>query len=264
MTNDSLENDLKRYYARFEEGHDFQRERLLASLDKAPRATASRGAALILLRKAAGAAACLLIVIGGIYLLTGGDNSQEAFASAINKFSQVQSVHLRMVTPNRNADASVEMWWRRPHDFRQEFGDGTIIAANREKRYTFNPQNQQLKIIENTGPGPEMLILGEMGRLFTEEEAFVRKWIDNSTIKKTEAVNYRGEECRKITCHKDGYQYEYIIDARAQGDRQAPFYEVKVYGDYQGEKLLSHMEVLEVDADLPDRLFVIEPGPDIK
>ena len=266
MTNETLENNLNSYYARFNDGHDRQREQLLASLEQVQRqpAPVRRWAAPLAVKKIAAIAACLVIILGGVYMLNGGDQSQEVFAQAINQFNQVQSVHLRMVTPNPNAEASVEMWWRRPHDFRMEFGDGTIMAANSENRYELNSQNRKVEISENTGPGFENFILAQLGGFFGEDRTFAQDWIDSSEIIQNEPVVYKGQNCRRIFCHNDNQWYEYVIDTRADGNKQAPFYEVDVYGDAEKNTLLCHIEVLEVDADMPDRLFRIDRRPQVK
>ena len=266
MINEPWENELKHYHARFETGHDRGREQLLASVDQVGQYPAPvRTLVLPAVKKLLAAAACLMILAGGLYMLGGGDHSQDAFATAINQFRQVRSVHLKMANPNSKAEASVEMWWRRPHDFRMEFSTGVIVTGNSEKSYTWDPQTNKLEISEAVGPGPEMMLLdlAGLGWLFADQEPLIQDNIEKSQIISNEPVNYKGETCRKITCQKDPYIYEYIIDAQAD-DQQLPFYQVNVYGDFNGRKLISHMEILEVDAHLPDDLFVIKQVADIR
>ena len=268
MTNETLENNLNSYYARFNDGHDRQREQLLVSLEQVQRqpAPVRRWAAPLAVKKIAAMAACLVVILGGVYMLNGGDQSQEVFAQAINQFSQVQSVHLRMVTPNRNPNAKIEMWWRRPHDFRMEFGGGLIMAGNSEKQYKLEPKSLEPDITESPGPGLEHFILLQLGGFWGDDGTFTQDWIDSSETITNEPVDYKGQNCRKIFCHNrnDNQWYEYLIDTRADGNKQAPFYKVDVYGDAEKNKPLCHIEVLEVDADMPDRLFRIERQSAVK
>jgi len=264
MANETIENDLNRYYEQFNADHELLRGQLISQLDQAPSPRIPRLFYLPpAVKQVIAAAACLMILFAGMYLFIGGDSSQEIYASTINKFGQLQSVHFKMSTPGGDAEAAVEVWWRRPNDTRMEFSNGSIVTSNSDKRYTYDPSatTQKLRIDEGVGgPGPEMLLLSLVGLdwLFTDDMPMLQQSIENSVIKDYEAITYKGEYCRKITCEKDGYLYVYVVDGLTKTEKQAPFYEVNVYGDREATRLLSHMELLEVDADLPDDLFIIK------
>ncbi|MCP4711741.1 MAG: hypothetical protein GY869_24240 [Planctomycetes bacterium] len=264
MANHSIENDLKRYYKQFEVDHELLRGQLISQLDQAQRPTAPRRLYLPpAVKRVIAAAACLMILFAGMYMLIGGDSSQDVYASTINKFSQLQSVHFKMNTLGSGEDAAIEMWWRRPHDMRMEVSNGTIITNNSDKRCIFNPLDtkQKLRIEEGSGgsaPEFSLLSLAGLDWLFTDDLPKLQDGIDKSVIKDYEAITYKGEACRRITCEKDGYLYVYIVDGLTKTEKQAPFYEVNVYGDLEATRLLSHMELLDVDADLPDDLFIIK------
>lgn len=266
MRNETIENNLNSYYARFDDGHDRQREQLLASLEQVQRQPISvrRWAAPLAVKKIAAMAACLLVILGGVYMLNGGDQSQEVFAQAINQFNQLQNVHLLAVTPNSNADAKVEMWWRRPHDYRMEMSNGLILARNSEKQYALDTRSQELTVSDSMGPGLENFILSQLGGFWGEDQTFTQDWIDSNEIITNEPVVFKGQECRKIFCHNNDRWYEYVIDTRANGDKKAPFYEVNIFGDAEGDRLLLHIEVLEADVDFPDSLFRIEQRSGLK
>ena len=264
MANQTIENDLNRYYEQFDADHDRLGAQLLSQLDQAPSPSGPRRLYLPpAVKRVIAAAACLMILCAGMYMFFGGDSSQEVYASTINKFGQLQSVHFKMNTPGGDANAAVEVWWRRPHDMRMEVSNGTIITNNSDKRCIFNPLDakQKLRIEEGSGgsaPEFSLLSLAGLDWLFTDDLPKLQDGIDKSVIKDYEAITYKGEYCRKITCEKDGYLYVYVVDGLIKTDKQAPFYEVNVYGDLEATRLLSHMELLEVDADLPDDLFIIK------
>ena len=266
MANQTIENDLNRYYEQFSTDHEMLRGQLISQLDQVQRPSAPRRLYLPpAVKRVIAAAACLMILFAGMYMLLGGNSSQDVYASTINKFSQLQSVHFKMNTPGGSEDAAVEVWWRRPNDMRMEVSNGTIITNNSDKRCIFNPLDtkQKLRIEEGSGgSAPEFLLLSLAGLdwLFTDDLPKLQDGIDKSVIKDDEAITYKGESCRKITCEKDGYLYIYIVDGLGltSAEKQTPFYEVNVYGDLEATRWLSHMELLEVDADLPDDLFIIK------
>jgi outer membrane lipoprotein-sorting protein len=272
----TLENDLQAWYGQFEKNHDQRREQLISSLSQFDTAGNVSGhtnvkagrlgmpyAAKATLALAAG----LMIVLGLLIVFNGSDTTttvvspQMAWASAIDQARRVQSVHFRLSTPGGSADATVEMWWRRPHDFRMEL-DQLVMAGNNETMCIWNGSQNTLTL-RNAGvggSGPEMFILGNLGRLFiSEDDALYQEWIDSNEIVSSELVDYKGQTCRKIKCLYDGHYYEYIIEVQAENDTVRPFLEVKEYRDIEMVRLMSHMEVLAVDEEMPDSLFVIEP-----
>ena len=263
MANNSIENDLNRYYEQFDTDHDRLREQLMMQLDQVQRPRALRRFYLTpAVKRVMAAAACLMILFVGWYFFIGGDSSQEVYASAINKFSQLQSVHFKMNTPGGSEDAAVEVWWRRPGDSRMEFNNGMIMTNNGYKFCVYNPldSKEKLRIDEAVGPGPEigLLALAGLDWLFTDDMPGLQDNIAKSVIIDYESIKYKGQYCRRITCQKDGYLYVYVVDGLTASKKQAPFYEVNVYGDRQATRLLSHMELLEFDADLPDDMFIIK------
>lgn len=284
----ALDERLAAYYTCYSINHEQRRAQLMhmlktrqttVPLRRQPAATGYAYA----FKAAVALAAVLLLVVGAIFWMTtnqpaGTDqnpavgvadslwNAQAAWAAAIRRAGRVQSLHFLWSTPRNNQDARVEMWWQRPHDFRLEFGStGLVMAGNSQARYSLDRQRQELKIWQNNAAGIEMFPLGQLGRLFTdEEEAVAQDWIEKSRVIKSEKIDYKGTPSLKVTCVEGGYRYEYIIDQEAAGDTQAPFYEVKIYSRPEGGFLLSHLEVLEVDTELPESLFTIEPTDQIK
>jgi len=265
--NVSLNNDLPDYYKEFGQNHQYLRERLLGTLPevqwKVERAeTASRGEIASLLfsgvrlrssLRTALAAAAVLAIAFGIFVHFGSecDNPQAAWAAAIENAGQVQSVHFRFSTGN----SSVEMWCRHPQefrDFRVEYSNGIVTTNNYEKHCYYSKKTNLLSIRSANGPPLEKYLLGELGKLFIEKSPFSGDLISESKILHSEKITYKGEQCLKIIAEMKGDRFEYILDKK-----DPLIFEVKRYGP--SGKVRSHVEVLDVDRNMPDSLFIIVP-----
>jgi len=272
--NDSWEKDLEKHFKMFGADHGRRREQLMDSLggleyQRNSSTIAQRRPSHMprAFRTVAAIAAAIIIVFGMMLILNldrqrGG--SQAAWAAAIEQAGRIQSVHFRLTTPGGGSKTSLEMWWRPPHEFRMEVSNGLIMTGNIEKICILDPKSGKL-LIDNAGkPGPEMFILGHLGRLFASEPSFSRNWIESSKMISSEKVNYKGERCRKVLVEKGSRYYEYIIDDKAGADNKAPFYEVKEYSNSRNGALVSHMEVLEVNQDISESLFTIKATDQMK
>ena len=280
----NLETNLTSYYDQFSVGHEQRRSQLLRSLPAVQHRhrqelalSGGRGGMGQAWKSAAALAAGLMIVVGAIFYAWPQDattdtntgsgiasvnllSAKEAYAAAIDRVTKVESLHFIWTTPNSGRGASVEMWWRHPNDYRMEFvGDGLIMAGNEDRHYSYDPSKEELKIWE--GAGLYRFPLEQLGRLFSnEDDQLTKQWIEESKIIRSEPIDYKGEKCLKVICvHQISQErYEYIIDAQVGMDTRIPFYEVKQYSQPEGGRLMSHVEVLEVNKDYADSLFTVE------
>jgi len=275
----SLDLDLTDYYTRFRRGHDRRRQQLMNSLTapqlqpysdrfvKVGKFSMPQVAKMVL-----ALAAGLLIVLGLLWVFhvdmsLPSPNNHAVWAAAIEQAARVQSVHFRMTTYGGVGDAGVEMWWRRPHDFRMEMSNITTMAGNGETLFIWNEKDNSL-VLREAGEGiplPALFILGNLGKLFTADDiSSYQQWIDNNRIISSKLVTFKGQKCLKVACVHEGHRYEYLMEQGAGIGNSRPFLEVKEYGDMEGARLLSHLEVLAVDEEMPDNLFVVEPPPGAK
>jgi len=208
------------------------------------------------LRPALAAAAVLLIIFGTAFFMdTGKVNPHAAWASALENATLVQSLHCRMNTPGaRGNDADVEIWWRRPDNFRMQFSNGLIWTSNGQNRCMYEQKTNKLNITKANGPGMEMFLLGQFGKLFASEYALASEWITNSDITNSERTMYKGEKCLKITATMNNDRYEYFIEEK---EDKPLIFEMNQYHPSRG--LVCHLEVLEVDKNMEDGLFRIDP-----
>ena len=210
----------------------------------------------------AAAAVLLLGVSVAVLTFIGTDElaPRQVWAAAIENASQLQSVHFRFTTPSAGSGSAVEMWWRRPHDYRMVFSNGLVMTGNKQKACVSPVGGRNVRVFDAAGPGLEMAILGELGELFTSDVSFSREWVRDSEVLSSEPIDYKGEGCRRIVAEKDSRYYVYIIDSRAAKTGQKPLlYDVKRYAEADMSTLLSHVEVLEIDVTMPESLFTIEP-----
>ncbi len=277
------EYQMKQYYAQFSQGHDFLREQLMARLDEqqiqtSAVATGSGFSGLSRFLKAALAlAASLVIVVSAIFMINSdtvtinqptGETSilaQAAWADSVSRAGQIQSIHFKLTTPGGGDRAvGLEMWWQQPDNFRMAFSNGLLLASDETSRFKLDPRKNTLSVTNATGMGPvEMFVLGQLGRLVTSDnDQFVRDWINDSKVIRSKEITYKGIPCREVTCEYDGWRYEYILDNRNDVNDKTPFYDVKEYGS--SGVLRSHLEVIEVDQELPESLFSIEPKENTK
>ena len=263
----SLNNDLSKYYKEFGRKHQYLRDQLLATLPevqwKVERAEAASREEIVSslfssvklrfsLRTALAAAAVFLIAFGVlVYVGPEYDNPQAAWAAAVENAGQVQSVHFRFSTGN----SSVEMWCRHPQefrDFRAEYSNGLVTTNNHEKHCYYSKKTNLLSIRSADGPPLEKYLMGELGKLFLERSPFSGDLINESKLLHSEKVTYKGEQCLKIIAEMEGDRFEYILDMK-----DPLIFEVKRYSP--SGKVKSHMEVLDVDRNMPDSLFTIDP-----
>ncbi len=259
---DTFDNNLVRRYEEFTQGHTQLRRQLLESLPAdqwALEASVGKEASFVgvklrfAIRAALAAAAVFAIFLGAISLLSPGiEDPQAAWATAIEKTTQLQSIHFTMTTPNGGKGISAEMWWRRPDSFRMEI-DGIVQTSDGRKRYNYNDKTNVLVISDAEGPGPEMAILSELGGLFFSETYTLSGDVTNkSEVLRCEEVIYKGESCLKIVSTMNGDRFEYILDKK-----ERLIYEVKRFSGTSG-KLMSHVVVLEADKEIPESMFEIE------
>lgn len=282
----NLESQIRTYYQQFGVGHQQRRNQLLGSISAVTRSSLqtspvirSRRLSYPVLKSALGLAAGLMIVLGAIFYIWSSNDTasntetgsgitslnplsaKEIYATAIDQATKVTSLHFVWTTPNGNDNgASVEMWWSHPNQYRMAFtSNGLIMAGNENQHYKYDPVKKEWKVSEGTGL--YMFPLEQLGRLFSNnDDRLTKQWIDESKIIHSEPVDYKGEKCLKVICVHQVSQnrYEYVIDARVGTDTRIPFYEVKQYSQPQGGRLMSHVEVLEVNKDYADDMFTGE------
>jgi len=269
-----MERDIEAYYERYGRDHERRRQELLERLPERPLAVGLSRAGWredrFVLRSVLALAAGLMLVFGALVAFgpgsrLGGADEHAAWAAAMAQVGRVQSVHFKITTPglHEGDSSTVEMWWRRPGEFRMVLPNGLVMTGNAQKRCHYDPQSNTLLVLD-PGPGPEMFLLTELGGLFTAEGEVARRWVEESRYLRSEDIVYKELRCRRVCCEKGGRLYEYVIDGRS-GERDGmPFYEVKEYSRLESGRLLSHLEVLEVNTDLPADLLAIEPQPGTK
>jgi outer membrane lipoprotein-sorting protein len=269
----AMDQLLRRYYAAYRRDHQVQRAKLLAAVENSgivrqgefepvisrPFAfTARRG-----YRAMIAAAAIIMILFGSIFFFTTGPKSASVdavWASAVDQAERVQSVHLKVstYTAGTGASQSVEMWWRRPHDFRMEFAhNDLILTGNSLQRCRYTTSDRHLTINKAGAPGLEMAILGEFGDLFGSKQSLTQGWVRNSTLIHKEKINYKGEQCYKLTFEKGARCYECVVN-----EKGSLIYEAKMYDRSNPPVILQKIEILSIDTEMPDSLFVITPQPD--
>ena len=281
----SLDERLRQYHSRFRQGHDMLRERLLADLGdnaaqplptlSSQRQTAygagwfrfSRRRAVIV------AAAVLMLCVGVLFDGDGDQNAQEflgtqaAYAAAIQRVANIESIHFRMSTPRLDGQSfAVEGWWRRPHDFRLVFDKGLVMTGNESVHCRL--AQDTLTITQADGPSLEMAILGELGPFFPTEGRLAWDWVAQSKVLSSEKVQYKGEACLKIMVQIDKNdrprRIEYIINERASAGKAPLIYDVSVYSAGEPAQLRERVEVLAIDRAMPESLFEIAPSEGVK
>ena len=264
-TNNSLSSffeDLSGHYDKFEQGHDFLRSKLLTQLDSsvhmADRSVANNahGRSRILhfvqyISKTAAVAAILLVAFGLAMFNIGTEQAGPSTAVADNilsKITKFDNVHFIMTT----GGSSVEMWWQRPNNYRMEFSNGTVITSSAA---SFSVREKD-GIVEHKAaleaPGPEMLPLGELGEVFPFDLSPTQNLLGKSRIAHTEEMMFKGEQCIKVQTENPmhGDIFEYIIDKD-----QPMIYRIDRISN---GKVISHVDVIEIDSDMPESLFQIK------
>ena len=264
--NVSLNNDLPKHYKEFGQNHRCLREQMLATLPevqwKVERAEAASrreiapslffGVKLRFALRIALAAAAVFMIAFGVLVYVGPeyDSPQAAWAAAVENAGQVRSVHFRFSTGN----SSVEMWCRHPQefrDFRAEYSNGLVTTNNHEKHCHYNNKTNILSVRSADEAPLEKYLLGELGKLFMEK-SLSGDLISESKLLNSEQVTYKGEQCLKMIAEMKGDRFEYILD-----EKDPLIFEVKRYSP--SGRVKSHMEVLDVDRNMPDSLFIIDP-----
>lgn len=272
------DDELARYYERYSQGHDQRKETLLKALSSVERdskapvetsrdiETAWGGRKVrIYYRTAAAVAAGLFVVFGVTSLFNPGhridrDGSGKpivqidphaAWAAAIRQTSQIQSVHLKIKT----IGSGLEMWWRKPEDFRMVFSNGDIHTNNRSVRCIYNRKANRLTLRDGGSKGMELVFLGELGQMFTTQRYLSEGLLRDSEFVRSELIEYKGESCRKMVYDKGQKRYEYVID------RHEPIiYEAKLYKKSQPEILQYHIEILDINKEVDENIFAVEPA----
>lgn len=274
----SLDDRLRQSHEQFNQCHDMLRERLLATVADRRSPVRRRSSYAestyeyaglrwrLVGRVAAVAAAAMVMICAGL-LMPGSDQAQllspqAAYAAAIDNVGSIDSVHFRMITPGRSGgQASLEGWWRRPHDFRMEFDSGSIMTGNDTIRCQLS--NNELTIRKAEGPSLEMLLLGELGPFFPAEAHLTRAWESDRKLVSSTKVQYKGEACLNIVVEAQGRRYEYIVNEKASEGKTPLIYEVHVYSGGESPRLMQRVEVLGIDREMPESLFRITPGKDM-
>ncbi len=257
----SFFEDLSGHYDKFEQGHDFLRSKLLTQLESvqmADRSVAnyarSRSGILQLgryLSKTAAVAAILLIVFSMAMFNIGNNqagNSNVVADNILSKITDFENVHFKMSTMG----SSVEMWWQKPNNYRMEFSDGTVIA-NSTASYSIKKKDGSISYkpaLETYGP--EMMLLGELGEVFPFEFSPTQKLLGTSKVISSEEVMFKGEACMKVQAKNPmlGDIFEYIVDKD-----QPMIYQIDRIRD---GKVISHVDVIEIDMVMPDSIFDIK------
>ncbi|MBN1764110.1 MAG: hypothetical protein JW860_02540 [Sedimentisphaerales bacterium] len=259
---------LSESYKGFDRNHDQLRLQVLASLPEAPWEADNLTAASyrkisssifsqtklhFAFKTSLATAAVLLIGFGLVFFIqTGAVNPQKVWAAAKENVAQVQSVHFTMSTPSSNNKTQLEMWWRRNGDYRMVIGT-TVFTGNQDKCCIYNQDSNTLTIRDADKRGPEMAILGQLGSLFDNNTALPNGHNDNSKILNSEKALYKGEQCFKMVSEFEGDRFEYYLDMK-----DSFIYQVDRYSPTG--KLLSHVEVLDMNKNIPDDLFEVDPS----
>ena len=273
-----MDDELARYYERFSQGHGQRKEALLKALSNVERdskepvetnrdiPSAWGGRTVRVYYRSAAAIAAALFVVFGVTLIfdsghrMGRDGSGEpvvqidphsAWAAAIQQTRQIQSVHLKI----KALGSSLEMWWRQPEDFRMVFSNGDIHTNNHRVRCVYTQKSNRLTLYEGGSNGLELLILGELGQMFTTHRYLSEGMLRDSKFVRSEPMFYKGESCRKMVYDKGQKRYEYIID------RHEPIiYEAKLYNKSQPGVLQYHIEILDINQEVDETMFNVEPA----
>jgi len=265
-----LDDELARYYERYSQGHDQRKETLLKALSSVEHdlkvsvemnrdtQTAWSGWTIRnIYRSAAALAAALIIGFGVVFVVNQSQpiDPHAAWAAAIQRTNQIQSVHLKINT----LGSSLEMWWRQPEDFRMVFSNGDIHTNNRSVRSLYNHKANRLTLRNGGSNGLEMFILGELGEMFTTQRYLSEGLLRDSKFVRSEPIIYKGEACRKMVYDKGQKRYEYVVD------RHEPIiYEAKLYDKSRPTVLQYHIEILDINQEVDDSVFSIEPAAAMK
>lgn len=260
------DDELARYYERYSQGHDQRKETLLKALSSVERdlkspvetsrdtQTAWNGWTIRkYYRSAAALAAALMIGFGVVFVVSQNQSidPHAAWAAAIRQTSQIQSVHLKIKT----IGSGLEMWWRKPEDFRMVFSNGDIHTNNRSVRCIYNRKANRLTLRDGGSKGMELVFLGELGQMFTTQRYLSEGLLRDSEFVRSELIEYKGESCRKMVYDKGQKRYEYVID------RHEPIiYEAKLYNKSQPEILQYHIEILDINKEVDENIFAVEPA----
>ncbi len=257
----SFFEDLSGHYDRFDRGHDFLRSKLLSDLK--PYGHVSGGSVANELRSGTrmislasylsriAAVAAIVIFAFGFAVFNIGNNSNglsvaHADSSILQKVTEFNNVHFKMTV----LDSKLEMWWQKPNTYRMQFGDGTIITNSNAGYSCLSAKTGEISVkpaLETAGP--EMFLLSELGEVFPFDHSPSQQLVKNSEIISTKNIVYKGEECYKITSRNKltNDTFEYVIDKD-----QPMIYEIKRISN---GKVISHVEVLEIDATMDEKLF---------
>ena len=104
-----------------------------------------------------------------------------------------------------------------------------------------------------------LVVLGELGQMFTSNRYLSQGLLRDSVFVRSELIIYKGEPCRKMVYDKGEKRYEYIVD------RDEPIiYEAKLFSKAHPDKLQYHIEILDINQEVDDRMFSIEATATMK
>ena len=261
MMSSTLHKDLQSYYQQFHQDHDRLRSELLSSLSSLPVET--RKTLVFPWRRAALALAASFLVVLGLWFLNNNPapsavDPQAAWASTVQRASQVQSMHLMASTAGAaNKTSSVEIWWRRPGCVKMLWSNGNINTSNMEMNYRLDQKNNTLTMVSSQTLAPEMMILDWFVEMFTSEKMVSQSWVgDFRKVQDSQPVDYQGLKCQLFSFEREKQRFDYIVDPQTSRILQA-----KMYNKNNPDKLLYNMEVLAIDEDYSDAFFTIQPQP---
>jgi len=260
----SFFEDLSGHYDRFDRGHDFLRSRLLSdlkpysqmacgSIDNHARSAARKVSLAGYLSRFAAVAAVFVLAFGVAMFNPAGENSglsvAQADSSVLQKVTNFTTIHFKMTAMG----SELEMWWKKPNDYRMQFSDGTIITNNHDNYSCLDPKTGKIATRAGlTTAGPEMFMLAELGEIFPFGYSQTQNLIKTSEIVSSVDYVYKGEECLKIeTVNKlNNDTLVYVID------KDHPMiYDIT---RTRNGKVLSHVEVFEIDEVMSDTIFIIK------
>lgn len=258
MTNGEVMNHtnelLQNYFQAFSAGHERLRQQLLESLPAVQSKITwrNRVAALrtpLWLKPSLAAAAVLVVLLSVMMFSSTMTDTQTAFATSINNLSHAQSIHLKVQT----GASTMEVWWRRPNEYRMAFSNGMIIVSNAQQRFVLNSHDKTFKVSSAEKGDMDMMVLGPFGMLFTSEEAMKTGWLDNQKLIHREEIVYKDQKCLKLT-YEDGVRRGvYIVEPELHLICQATLSPKE-----RPESISYHMEVYEINDAIPSDLFQLE------
>ena len=257
----TLEKQLEAYYAQASKGHELQKASLIQKIRTIKTSATTQYKQSSWLRSKIAIAAVAILSFGLISILNLQHSGspltpKEAWAVTTEQTKRISTVHFKHTTDK----SSVEMWFAQPNSYRMKFGNGNVLTANKATCASYSKQKNTVTIRPNRG-GVDLalFLLGDLGQIFTGNTPVAhlsQSLLINEKLIHSEFVKYKGESCRKMTFLHNaarGEYYEYIID-----NNKPMIYEAYLFNEKNPEKHISHIEVLDVDQVIPDKMFKID------